>query len=206
MEGLKRLNELVDAPKAPGVKEDKDFKPNDSSLGSKLSKGKDLGWRDFSKDGKLFLNGMDPSDIKQGDLGSCYFLSAISSICMKKPDLLKDRLQSNGSDWYGIRWYVGGKPRDTWVDDKFPTRDGKIRFAHSEKNELWVAVMEKCYAKEHSTYRAIEGGFPGDAMHDITGKPTNSHNLQENWDAENWRVLSECWYFWISFEAHDTCL
>ena len=182
--------------KPPSGKTDNDFKANDESLGKSQSNGKGLGWKDMSKDGKLFVDDVSPSDIKQGTLGlalgTCYLLAAIAAICERKPGLLKQRLLSNGQDWYGIRWYGNGKPKDTWVDDKFPTKDGKFRYAHSQKNELRVAVLEKCYAKEHSSYAAIEMGFPGDVMHEITGKPSVVHNLQTHWDGENWAVVGSC--------------
>lgn len=142
--------------------------------------------------GQLYVNDINPSDIKQGELGTCYLLSAIAALCIRMPNLIKNSLMTSGKEWYGLRWYPDGKPSDTWVDDKFPTKDGKIRFASSEKNELWVAVMEKIYAKQHGTYLSIEGGLSGDALHELTGKPSVSHNLQTNWDGRNWDVVGAC--------------
>ena len=187
------VDELAQPSVPPSETDDKDFPANDSSLGGSLGKGKgNNDWKDFSKTGALFVNDIDVSDIRQGSLGTCYLLSAIAAICENRPGLLKQRLLNSGNGWYGIRWYCKGAPRDTWVDDKFPTKDGKMRFACSEKNELWVAVIEKCYAKEYKQYDNIEGGFPGDAMHDITGKPSECHNLQTHWDGANWEFLANC--------------
>ena len=128
----------------------------------------------------------------KGALGTCYLLSAIAAICSKKPELIQSSLMKNNQGMYGIRWYVRGVPTETWVDDKFPTKNDKLRFSHSEKNELWVAVIEKCYAKEYGSYAKIEGGMPANALHDITGKPAVSHNLQSNSHETNWRIVGKC--------------
>jgi hypothetical protein len=36
--------------------------------------------------------------------------------------------------------------------------------------ELWIAIIEKAYAKAHGSYQAIEGGFASEALSAITGQ------------------------------------
>jgi hypothetical protein len=38
-----------------------------------------------------------------------------------------------------------------------------------DSNETWLPLMEKAYAKAHGDYQAIEGGFAGEGVEDLTG-------------------------------------
>lgn len=50
-----------------------------------------------------------------------------------------------------------------------------LYFSHcTEQNETWLPLMEKAYAKAHGDYEAIDGGFVGDGVEDMTGGVTTS--------------------------------
>jgi len=47
------------------------------------------------------------------------------------------------------------------VDDNFPVKNAKsamLSFTRNNSHELWVAILEKAYAKLHGNYEDIEGG------------------------------------------------
>jgi hypothetical protein len=48
-----------------------------------------------------------------------------------------------------------------------------LYFAQCEdKNETWLPLLEKAYAKSHGDYAAIEGGHNGEGIEDLTGGVT----------------------------------
>ena len=42
----------------------------------------------------------------------------------------------------------------------------------SDENETWLPLLEKAYAKAHGDFSAIDGGFVGEAIEDLTGGVT----------------------------------
>lgn len=142
----------------------------------------------------LFHDGIEPDDIKQGSLGDCYFLSALS--CIAREPILIERLFStkimNPVGIYELNLCIGGEFRKVIIDDYFPVRNGTRTplFAYNKSPELWVIALEKAYSKVCGYYLNIEGGNPIEAFELLTGYP--SHNIfvknQKNKD-QLWKQL-----------------
>ena len=160
---------------------DPDFPASDSVLppqkrGTKWARARDI----MGKNPKIFSKAagdddpIDPEDISQGELGTCYFLSALS-VAATKPYLIRSCFVTNEANEHGVfcvRFFFDGKPRHILVDDQFPiSRFGKRPcFASSKQgDELWVSILEKAYAKLYKSYGAIEGGLVDEALVNITG-------------------------------------
>ncbi|KAL4882101.1 hypothetical protein BJY04DRAFT_188029, partial [Aspergillus karnatakaensis] len=66
-----------------------------------------------------------------------------------------------------------------------------------DENETWLPLLEKAYAKAHGDYSAIEGGFVGEALEDLTGGVTSdvlSSNILDKdkfWNEELMQVNKE---------------
>ncbi|RMJ08276.1 hypothetical protein CDV36_012097 [Fusarium kuroshium] len=52
----------------------------------------------------------------------------------------------------------------------YQSNSGSLYFAQCQHpQETWLPLLEKCYAKAHGDYAAIEGGFGGEGIEDLTG-------------------------------------
>ncbi|KAM3549441.1 hypothetical protein ARSEF4850_008851 [Beauveria asiatica] len=52
----------------------------------------------------------------------------------------------------------------------FQTNSNSLYFAKcGHPQETWLPLLEKCYAKAHGDYAAIEGGWTGEGIEDLTG-------------------------------------
>lgn len=146
-------------------------------------------WLDYTFDrfpakSKLCQDGFTPSDISQGALGDCYFLSAIAVLC-NRPDLLDkvfccpvaaslDYVEEVKSKRgvFAFKFYKNGEPRIVVVDNIVPIHPLSCKPAFgrsSDPKEMWVSLLEKAYAKLHGSYEAIIGGFTDEALADLTG-------------------------------------
>ncbi|KAI9793295.1 MAG: hypothetical protein M1833_000794 [Piccolia ochrophora] len=87
---------------------------------------------------------------------------------LTKPDYEESFLEK--AQWDDIWNRVNGEEeyRKAWQ-----TGSGALYFAQcSDRNETWLPLLEKAYAKAHGDYEAIEGGFVGEAIEDLTGGVT----------------------------------
>lgn len=133
--------------------------------------------QEFMQNPVLFENDVDPNDIKQGELGDCWFLSACACIA-ERPGLVKRLFitqEYNPEGIYKLRLCKNGEWVTVTIDDYIPcSLSGGPLFGHCARNELWVSLLEKAYAKLHGSYHALDGGLTSEAMFDLTGCPTKS--------------------------------
>ncbi|KAG8532786.1 uncharacterized protein KY384_002664 [Bacidia gigantensis] len=175
---------------------------------------------------EFFIEGATASDVRQGNTGDCWFLSALTAISNKTT--LIDRVcvaRDEVVGVYGFVFHRDGEWCHTVVDDKlyltapdwweshsnekqyfedvhrFQAHEAENSYRKSfqrgskslffaqcrEENETWLPLMEKAYAKAHGDYSAIEGGFAGEAVEDLTGGVTTEIFTPDILDKE---------YFW----------
>ena len=153
-------------------------------------------WRSPSEfwgsDAAVFKGGIDPTDIKQGVLGDCYFLSTLSALAEIPERILKlfKTKEINPYGCYAVQICEMGEWKEIVVDDLFPckNRNALPMFTRGNDHELWVFILEKAWAKNYGSYFKIEAGLTNECLHDLTGAPTETllphvDDAEEIWKA-----------------------
>ncbi|KAM6987534.1 calpain-9 [Tautogolabrus adspersus] len=124
---------------------------------------------------QFIVNGASRLDVRQGKLNDCWLLSAIASLSghrslLEKVMPLNQGFQDGYNGCFVFRFWQYGQWEEVRIDDLLPTRDNNLLYLNSpERHEFWSALLEKAYAKLKGGYRALDMGFPHEAMVDMTG-------------------------------------
>lgn len=121
----------------------------------------------------IFDDKIEVDDIKQGNIGNCYFLSAIAALC-EFPELIFQIFRTKEISpigYYEIVMFIDGHWQIVILDDHFPVQQGttNLKYAKPNGNELWVVLLEKAWAKVNGGYANIVSGWPCDPLSALTG-------------------------------------
>ncbi|KAK6623356.1 hypothetical protein RUM43_009208 [Polyplax serrata] len=161
------------------------FPPSVASLGTNSSNTPSaIEWKrpkELSDAPRLFGYNSFTTKVKPGELSSNWMVSAfrilsgVRELCYKIVVNYPDQEWDSESEekYTGIfhfRFWRFGQWVDVVIDDMLPTIDGKLVFTHSHsKDEFWVSLVEKAYAKLLGSYDHLEEGHISDALVDMTG-------------------------------------
>jgi hypothetical protein len=126
--------------------------------------------------GEVSVNGFMYDDALQGNVGDCYFISALASVAKSHPELLANAVKTNRDGTYTVTFFerqVGKtkpEPVQVTVDGAFAHKRGQLEYASArETKELWPMIFEKAYAAWKGGFEAIEGGMSATALEALTG-------------------------------------
>jgi len=147
----------------------------------------------------FFVESASRFDFAQGKVGNCWFLAAIASLTFQK-DLMVQvvPIKQDFQDYAGIfhfRFWRFGKWVDVVIDDYLPTFQRELLSVSAKtRNEFWVPLLEKAYAKVCGSYADMNAGLPSEAFKDFSGGVHMTYKLKEvhdrNHDEELWTALS----------------
>jgi hypothetical protein len=153
-------------------------------------------------DGDLFVNGISPEDVVQGQIADCYLVAALSATAKAHPDLIANGIKPAGRGGFEVRFFergYSGKYTEVWVkvDADLATAKGGSSPAYArsgEKNErgmeLWPAIYEKAYAVWKKGYDKMgEGGSSQAALEALCGNRVQSTTLSYTPEDQIWKKL-----------------
>ncbi|XP_034146145.1 calpain-10 isoform X3 [Esox lucius] len=189
------MEEQERALKEEGLFEDPVFPCEESSLFSDYSTPiakfqDDITWlrpQEICQAPTLFPENPNEGHAKQGTLGDCWFLCALT-ILVKNQHLMNKVLPPAQAQW-GDKGYRGsflfclwqhGHWTEVTVDDRLPCIGSKLCFSGCQSpTAFWVALLEKAYAKLLGSYERLWAGQVSEALVDLTGGLAESWSLRD---------------------------
>lgn len=140
----------------------------------------------------------DPSDVRQRELGDCYYLAACSAVAEfegRIKRVFKPKVQEYPNEGiYAFTVYIRGIPRTIVIDDFLPfkgTSSKKLYLAiNSSDNGIWSPLLEKVWAKAMGSYLTIKGGQAREGFDFLTGGPTDLIYFEGKTVDEIWNTIS----------------
>ncbi|MBL7486543.1 C2 family cysteine protease, partial [Frankia sp. AgW1.1] len=141
---------------------------------------------DADRTDAVVRDGIFSSDVGQGGVDDCYLAAALVGLARQRPALLADGIRENANGTFTVTLYRDGRAFPVTVTRDLPglasgdglgdaagrpARTGMAAYDGTGRPELWAAVYEKAYARAHGGYDSINGGDPGVATSDLTGRP-----------------------------------
>ena len=131
---------------------------------------------ELNKEWELIGNNFEKKDILQGNIGDCYFLTALLALT-QYPYLIVEKFRTkkfNKEGYYEVIFFIDGEWQIVFVDDYLPYDpiQEELVGVRSHYNDLWAILLEKAWVKINGGYTNTFGGLFSEAITALTGFPT----------------------------------
>ena len=146
----------------------------------------------FVRDRHEDASGADPTDIRQGNIGDCFFLSPLMATVRINPRSIASKVRRigespTGGHAYEVKLYnPSGELVTHHVDDRFVTNaSGAPQYAQygdqaaDGGQELWVMLMEKAWAAQRGGFNNLDFGQASDGLMAVSGKRGTWHKIAD---------------------------
>jgi hypothetical protein len=144
------------------------------------------------------------TDVIQGEIGDCFFLSSSVAINAVDAEFLGGHVENKADGTHVItlfNWLGQREPIRVAVDNQLPVHEGKLVFGRGRGNpgkdgsddfDLRPALQEKAYAKLKGSYGIVnEGGTGGEGLVAQTGVEATTSQMKDLSDDALWRKVSK---------------
>jgi len=175
--------------------------------GSTIFSTEGTGQMQVARHGEALFRSIQPSEIKQGDLGDCWLLAGMSSLSRFPSAVRKLFLQQfrSSTGMYNLRLFDAKASRWKWlsIDERLPSASGGPIFAQlASDRSIWVLLLEKAAAQlAGRNYSKLAGGLTEKAFTAFTGsqnftvykksRPVDSITLYNHTLPRTWEVAKE---------------
>ena len=161
-----------------------------------------FGKKEFT--GPLFKGGIEPADVFQGQIGDCYFPSAMAALAQNHGEEIEKMIKSNGDGTYTVTFkekdWMSGRFKDVPIKvdgDLYVRSWGGPLYGASGRGdrgettmELWFPLIEKAYAAWKGSYNEIgSGGLSNDVFEAVLGKDGRFNSVSPGTEARTWQTI-----------------
>ncbi|KNC49323.1 uncharacterized protein AMSG_05321 [Thecamonas trahens ATCC 50062] len=131
---------------------------------------------------RVFIDGAEGADVEQGGIGTCYLLGCVAVLATNQEYIEKVFIKPWNVDVgiYSLMFSHNKLWKYVIIDDYVPCLESTqgadpwenplpVYAWSADRNEMYVMLIEKAYAKFKGSYEAIDGGVDRYAMVDLTG-------------------------------------
>jgi hypothetical protein len=162
--------------------------------------------------GPLCIDAPQPGTVKQGQIGNCWFVSAVDAIAFADPQKLRALFRENDDDTvtFTFHRYDHAARRsvteDVTVASTVVGKGGAAVYGSTSTNERWYPLLEKAMAGFKGGYEAVVAGYPYEAFEALLGTPGKHHDFDVSSPDAVWAALNapqQAMATWTRVQAKD---